>query len=67
MNDKSVQAPDLGHIRHQISTILTVEQSLKKSLESDPESARTLTTSNIQKLSELLKYLDDHSTDKEVV
>ena len=59
--------PDISFIRHQISTILTVEQSIKESLPGDPSMVETLAKSNIEKLTELLKYLDSLSGEREVV
>ena len=59
--------PDMSYIRHQISTILTVERGIQDSLPSDSSTAQTLSNDNIQKLKDLLQYIDDSSEDREVV
>lgn len=67
MKPETQSVPDMSFIRHQVSTILTVEKSIEESAPTDPSTAETLAKSNIKKLTDLLRYLDGLSGEREVV
>lgn len=67
MKPETQSVPDMSFIRHQVSTILTVEKSIEESLPTDPSTAETLAKSNIQKLTDLLRYLDGIAGEREVM
>ncbi len=62
MSDFKSQALDLDHVRHEVSTALSIVKSVKPLKNSDPELAEQLIQDCIARLTKLLNEMDAEGT-----